>query len=294
MSTEQTELIARLRNDTYQEDEVRADARLAAAALEALQAENDSLKTGILNLALADKAALDRMTAERDALRARLAALEGQEPAHWRAVLSEDQRRYQLQSRLHFVGFGNCQSAEGWVASEKDFNGWNYTLEPLFLAAGAAPASADIPLALLERLSKTLINLGYATPEGGMEAFNAQLETQMYHLCSGVDSLLAKEISMQPASAAVPKSLAECGVGPCNCDPHIEHCGNCAPFLHPAAPQPPIAKPLTDEQEREEFEKWHSSTRTQIIERWGDTYENAHVRCRWEGWKAANGIKEQP
>jgi len=41
----------------------------------------------------------------------------------------------------------------------------------------------DVPLPLLERLSKTLTNLGYATPEGGMEAFGARLEDQLYSLC---------------------------------------------------------------------------------------------------------------
>ena len=41
------ELIERLRNDCYQEDEVRAHAKEAAAALERLTAERDSLKEGL-------------------------------------------------------------------------------------------------------------------------------------------------------------------------------------------------------------------------------------------------------
>jgi hypothetical protein len=32
------------------------------------------------------------------------------------------------------------------------------------------------------------------------------------------------------------KSLAECRVGPCDCDPHIEYCDQCAPFLFAAPP----------------------------------------------------------
>lgn len=48
---------------------------------------------------------------------------------------------------------------------------------------------------LLERLKKALINLGYSTPEGGMEHFGAQIETQLYNLCRGVDNLLAQQVA---------------------------------------------------------------------------------------------------
>ena len=59
------------------------------------------------------------------------------------------------------------------------------------LAADVQHAGHDIPLELLQRLEKTLTNLGYATPEGGIESFNAQLEIQLYHLCAGVDKLIS-------------------------------------------------------------------------------------------------------
>ena len=28
------------------------------------------------------------------------------------------------------------------------------------------------------------------------------------------------------------RSMADAAVGPCDCDPHIEHCPSCAPYLH--------------------------------------------------------------
>lgn len=58
------------------------------------------------------------------------------------------------------------------------------------------PAQQVLPLDLLERLSKTLINLGYSTPEGGMEHFGARIESQLYNLCRGVDSLLAQQVAV--------------------------------------------------------------------------------------------------
>lgn len=68
---------------------------------------------------------------------------------------------------------------------------WDAAIE-WHIAQQAAPKYRDdISLELLERLSKTLTKLGYATPEGGMEHFNAYLPTQLYNLCRGVDSILA-------------------------------------------------------------------------------------------------------
>lgn len=42
-----------------------------------------------------------------------------------------------------------------------------------------------------------------------------------------------------PAQGEPVKSLAECRVGPCDCDPHIEYCDQCAPFLFAAPPARP-------------------------------------------------------
>jgi hypothetical protein len=49
----------------------------------------------------------------------------------------------------------------------------------------------DLPVALLERLAATLSRLGKATPEGGIERFNADIEYQLYSLCRGVDSVIS-------------------------------------------------------------------------------------------------------
>jgi hypothetical protein len=38
--------------------------------------------------------------------------------------------------------------------------------------------------------------------------------------------------------------------------------------------------------ERAAFEGMHASKHPQLLTRYGDTYTNAHVRCRWEGWQA--------
>ena len=65
-------------------------------------------------------------------------------------------------------------------------------------------AQQALSLELLERLSKTLTNLGYSTPEGGMEHFGAQIESQLYNLCRGVDSILAQQVVVPTGWALVP------------------------------------------------------------------------------------------
>lgn len=49
---------------------------------------------------------------------------------------------------------------------------------------------------------------------------------------------------------------------------------------------------MTDSTEkmRGAFEAWHKAERTQPLDSWclaRQTYKNAHVRARWEGWQAA-------
>lgn len=67
----------------------------------------------------------------------------------------------------------------------------------------AVPPSQALSLDLLERLSKTLTRLGYATPEGGMEHFNADLANQLYSLCRAVDSLFDREQPPAPSDTAI-------------------------------------------------------------------------------------------
>ena len=112
---------------------------------------------------------------ERDQLRARIAELEGQEPVAWAYVSTDGQMYDIITPHQHSL----CEA--------------EYTV-PLFIASGAAPKvepEHSFSLQLLERLSKTLTKLGYATPEGDMEQFNADLPSRLYNLCRGVDSFLA-------------------------------------------------------------------------------------------------------
>ena len=37
---------------------------------------------------------------------------------------------------------------------------------------------------------------------------------------------------MKKTTEALAKSMADAAVGPCDCDPHIEYCPSCAPYLH--------------------------------------------------------------
>ena len=62
--------------------------------------------------------------------------------------------------------------------------------------------SQSLSLDLLERLSKTLTRLGYATPEGGMEHFNADLANQLYNMCRAVDSIFDREQPPAPSDTA--------------------------------------------------------------------------------------------
>jgi hypothetical protein len=55
-------------------------------------------------------------------------------PVRYRALLAEDQRAQELRSDRHDVSFKDERTAESWISSEKTFNGWLYTLEPLFSA----------------------------------------------------------------------------------------------------------------------------------------------------------------
>ena len=61
----------------------------------------------------------------------------------------------------------------------------------------------------------------------------------------------------------------------------------------------PQRKPLTDEEIKQDFEKWAKKTYVQGLEPYGDSYHNGHTRNRWQGWlaahraiEAAHGIKE--
>lgn len=84
--------------------------------------------------------------AVRAAIEAYKAELAKQEPSHYLALLDEDQRPHQLQTRLHRVGFRTWQDADNFVASERDMNGWRYTIEPLYTHPAPAQQAHRDPL----------------------------------------------------------------------------------------------------------------------------------------------------
>ena len=103
-------------------------------------------------------AAYDRLQALCDSQAARILAAEDAEPVHWRAVLDPEQVPQQLKASLHAVGFRDQKAAAAWIASELDFNGWRYTLEPLYAAPQAATATG-LPAQAVELSDAELIAL---------------------------------------------------------------------------------------------------------------------------------------
>ena len=47
------------------------------------------------------------------------------------------------------------------------------------------------------------------------------------------------------------------------------------------------------EQEPVAFENWHKANYIQNLEKYGDTYKNNHVRCRYQGWLGAQSFLPQ-
>ena len=157
----------------------------AYAALETLQAEVARLirdRDSVWALKEHKEVLLSQMTSERDAALARLAEIEAQESVA--TVLLHEGEKI-IDGTMAFMD-------TAWLGM------------PLFASAGASPVepSQALSLDLLERLSKTLTRLGYATPEGGMEHFNADLTNQLYNLCRAVDSLFDREQPPAPSDTA--------------------------------------------------------------------------------------------
>lgn len=94
------------------------------ACLRAVEKHWDSALNGLIG----------RITADIRALPVSQPVASGQEAVHWRAVLDSDQRAQQLNHDLHVVGFRSRKSADNWVASKLDFDGWRYSIEPLYAA----------------------------------------------------------------------------------------------------------------------------------------------------------------
>jgi hypothetical protein len=106
------ELIERLRNDCYQEDEVRAHVKEAADALERMTAERDSLKEGLdgwhsryLDILWLRHEAGNNEYVRQRALLVRARNLLSQ-PAHWGADDDHIKSRYALYTEIseHIAG----------------------------------------------------------------------------------------------------------------------------------------------------------------------------------------------
>ena len=52
------------------------------------------------------------------------------------------------------------------------------------------PAESNLGLALIERLMQTTTRLGISYGDGGVEHFAANLESNLYALCRGVEHIL--------------------------------------------------------------------------------------------------------
>ena len=61
-------------------------------------------------------------------------------------------------------------------------------------------------------------------PFGGLELFAKAL--------AALDSLQVGVPVTDHIEDVRGRSMADAAVGPCDCDPHIEHCPSCAPYLH--------------------------------------------------------------
>ena len=139
------------------------------------------------------------------------------------------------------------------------------------LAVTPVEPNQALSLDLLERLSKTLTRLGYATPEGGMEHFNADLANQLYNLCRAVDSLFDREQpsaceAMTPIVTKVPAGWQSIGTAP----------KDNTRLLYLAR--------FDDEGALIELDY------DGIWEYWSESYEMPHING-WT-WMSANGIEE--
>lgn len=66
--------------------------------------------------------------------------------------------------------------------------------------------------------------------QGQVDRLSAQIDEQGGQLVAWRDRAIKAEMGLVRLREPV-RSLAECRVGPCKCDPHVEYCGQCAPFM---------------------------------------------------------------
>lgn len=116
----------------------------AQAVIERHRAEHDAL----LTLLAADRRKIADLQREASAWNAALTDVTARqwkaEPVHWRAVLDPEQVPHQLKESMHAVGFRTKRSGDAFVAEQLDFQGWRYTLEPLFAAPVVSQPQAQM------------------------------------------------------------------------------------------------------------------------------------------------------
>lgn len=98
--------------------------------------------------------------------------MEKQEPVHWRALLDPSQIEQQLNRHMHITGFVTQQAAENWIAERLDFEGWKYSLQPLYAAPVAQAGQLD---ALDKQCRDDVARALGLTPQGDGYAWSALL-----------------------------------------------------------------------------------------------------------------------
>ena len=78
------------------------------------------------------------------------------------------------------------------------------------------------------------------------------------------------------------RSMADAAVGPCDCDPHIEHCPSCAPYLHE-----PL-KPAGEEDKATYKQIADNYTQPANCPRCAELSESINNRAREQAQKAVN------
>lgn len=91
----------------------------------------------------------DAMKNELTSLRAFKAACEGQDAVHYRAVLEASQQKMNLAPLV--AGFAKLTAAQQFVAEKKDFGGWDYAIELLYLHPDPKAAQLRMRIADIER-----------------------------------------------------------------------------------------------------------------------------------------------
>lgn len=119
----------------------KAENELAGSALK---------RTDVVLSFMGSGASCNVTAGDLDDLCAKLAALESQEPVHWRAVLSTEDVIHEPDPRKHIAGFSSLSAADEWISAKHNIEGWNYSLEPLYAHPAPAQPAVAVPEFLLE------------------------------------------------------------------------------------------------------------------------------------------------